>query len=1345
MNQNNDVDLNGTFKRSLSVPAAVRRKNNKTMLTCTPGGGNVVNGNARLNRICDRHVVSGKKRDIRVSRFDPAGIDLPFELLKKINDAGSHSEVGKSNIRNGSAHDPLKPMTSNDKVERRKETRIVRKLISVRRMASFTNRSPKNCCIKTVEIKKEQSETLGIFIKKRKISRGTDLSVLPDGTRCKEGIFISRLEPKCKAAVLGLVNPGDQLLAINTVEVSHLSVQMVAAIMAIVQHMSLTIRTPHSNENGRTSSNHVAVTPVENSVKSTNKPRMDVLPEDIVVESNGIKIDRNSNLSRVKVNNSAVKSVYDNTVQNTTMNETHTEAPKIPPKESKRTASPKVNSESKLNEKFDESFQILLEAIACLDKPNNTNNNSSLKTPPLPPKLNPKTKPQETTNENGQRSLLEEILSTVKSNSEEGRQWTSYVSSQNEEDHALDLGMADTVSLHEPDYDEVADSDDESSLSSSGVEEEVSVDAYSQPLRDASGSSSSSVNSSLNAESAEILLNHQNTARRSHSIDGANLSELNHRNNINHQDPASGKYNIPPFPTPNFDRTSDTQPKNTPSVTVDKRREWLNRGTKVSQELQSRLDGTSQPTNNLTKRKNSLDLNLENQKPSNQKWFPRSTSKRTTSESSSGSNSNASNSPNTNRTDRKNSLKGILKGSSEKNESLTKMQKSPSEKSAKRLLSVNSPSSPLHSKTKFFPTPEQSSDVKESKDMKELSTDTTSKELSPEWKDKKESVNHNKNEASGSKVTSPGRMRKKNWGMKIMKQFKMIRSSDNASEYRCWVGDEQFDEQFGRGVNPLIRNVTQHNIHKNIDSNDSAILNRYHLDMSMAQQRRLSRQLLLDNTNTDPSIKPLNLSQFQKYKPLPMVNTQLSTAVDGCLVLTLYGVRELKKTLCEAYCLVQVDDAKTKRIGTTMQTCRGAVAWNQCFEMTVNQARELHLVLYTWEMRGGKQKVCSHATLNLAHLMHGKRPRDMFSERLAVRLEPRGTLYIKIGLEHNSSSTGPLVFGADLQSIVDRENKSLGIPSLVNSCIHEVEERGMQVVGVYRLCGSAIVKKNLRSELEASKNEVKLTAEQYPDVNVITGILKDFLRELPQPLFPPELLEAVTTAMENNPGPTPVPAVKEPFAPNPSLISGVELPLVVEEASEEQKLRTDALLKHIHGLSTAPAEQATLYALLNHLKRVSMHAHQNKMTCQNLAVCFGPVLLGPVNVGPTKGYLNSIDLSAAIGFKRHIQVLNYMLSNWPDTPVLPPSDINAGDNKRASQRMSCVSLTRRLSRVSVMEEDGGEDETIRASNDRATLVSLGRSESLNSILETEDNFTDPNMDYASNASNGFADFAASLV
>uniref|UniRef100_H2ZJM7 C2 domain-containing protein n=1 Tax=Ciona savignyi TaxID=51511 RepID=H2ZJM7_CIOSA len=111
-----------------------------------------------------------------------------------------------------------------------------------------------------------------------------------------------------------------------------------------------------------------------------------------------------------------------------------------------------------------------------------------------------------------------------------------------------------------------------------------------------------------------------------------------------------------------------------------------------------------------------------------------------------------------------------------------------------------------------------------------------------------------------------------------------------------------------------------------------------------------------------------------------MANTQ--PAVDGCLVLTLYGVRELKKTLlCEAYCIVQVDDNTNKRIGTTMQTCRGAVAWNQCFEMTVSQARELHLMVYTWETRGGKHKVSSRATVNLASLINGAKTNDTFAQR----------------------------------------------------------------------------------------------------------------------------------------------------------------------------------------------------------------------------------------------------------------------------------------------------------------------------------------------------------------------------
>ena len=54
------------------------------------------------------------------------------------------------------------------------------------------------------------------------------------------------------------------------------------------------------------------------------------------------------------------------------------------------------------------------------------------------------------------------------------------------------------------------------------------------------------------------------------------------------------------------------------------------------------------------------------------------------------------------------------------------------------------------------------------------------------------------------------------------------------------------------------------------------------------------------------------------------------------------------------------------------------------------------MTLYTWDTRGGKHKVCSLASLNLPSIFQGVQARDMFSERLAVRLESRGTLYIKV-------------------------------------------------------------------------------------------------------------------------------------------------------------------------------------------------------------------------------------------------------------------------------------------------------------------------------------------------------------
>lgn len=45
----------------------------------------------------------------------------------------------------------------------------------------------------------------------------------------------------------------------------------------------------------------------------------------------------------------------------------------------------------------------------------------------------------------------------------------------------------------------------------------------------------------------------------------------------------------------------------------------------------------------------------------------------------------------------------------------------------------------------------------------------------------------------------------------------------------------------------------------------------------------------------------------------------------------------------------------------------------------------------------------------------------------------------------------------------------------------------LQVVGLYRLCGSAAVKKELREAFERDSHAVELNESVYPDINVITG------------------------------------------------------------------------------------------------------------------------------------------------------------------------------------------------------------------------------------------------------------------
>ena len=86
----------------------------------------------------------------------------------------------------------------------------------------------------------------------------------------------------------------------------------------------------------------------------------------------------------------------------------------------------------------------------------------------------------------------------------------------------------------------------------------------------------------------------------------------------------------------------------------------------------------------------------------------------------------------------------------------------------------------------------------------------------------------------------------------------------------------------------------------------------------------------------------------------------------------------------------------------------------------------------------------------------------------------------------NTVQPGQL-FGRSLDSVVDQESSGFLVPLLVKRCVTEIEKRGLDIIGLYRLCGSETKKKMLREAFEAEPEAVDLSSENVPDINVITS------------------------------------------------------------------------------------------------------------------------------------------------------------------------------------------------------------------------------------------------------------------
>uniref|UniRef100_A0A8C8ZI72 BCR activator of RhoGEF and GTPase n=1 Tax=Prolemur simus TaxID=1328070 RepID=A0A8C8ZI72_PROSS len=285
------------------------------------------------------------------------------------------------------------------------------------------------------------------------------------------------------------------------------------------------------------------------------------------------------------------------------------------------------------------------------------------------------------------------------------------------------------------------------------------------------------------------------------------------------------------------------------------------------------------------------------------------------------------------------------------------------------------------------------------------------------------------------------------------------------------------------------------------------------------------------------------------------------------------------------YCTLEVDSfgyfvnkAKTRVYRDTAEP-----NWNEEFEIELEGSQTLRILCY--EKCYNKTKISKEDGESTDRLM-GKGQVQLDPQALQDRDWQRTVIAmngieVKLSVKFTSrefslkrmpsrKQTG--VFGVKIAVVTKRERSK--VPYIVRQCVEEIERRGMEEVGIYRVSGVATDIQALKAAFDVNNKDVSVMMSEM-DVNAIAGTLKLYFRELPEPLFTDEFY--------------------------PSFAEGIALSDPVAKES--------CMLNLL--LSLPEANLLTFLFLLDHLKRVAEKEAVNKMSLHNLATVFGPTLLRP--------------------------------------------------------------------------------------------------------------------------------------
>ncbi|XP_055693315.1 SLIT-ROBO Rho GTPase-activating protein 1-like isoform X2 [Lutzomyia longipalpis] len=164
----------------------------------------------------------------------------------------------------------------------------------------------------------------------------------------------------------------------------------------------------------------------------------------------------------------------------------------------------------------------------------------------------------------------------------------------------------------------------------------------------------------------------------------------------------------------------------------------------------------------------------------------------------------------------------------------------------------------------------------------------------------------------------------------------------------------------------------------------------------------------------------------------------------------------------------------------------------------------------------------------------------------------------------------PKLFGGSLEEYLEATNEE--IPLIMRSCIRVINLYGLHHQGIFRVSGSQVEISNFREGFERGEDPLADTTDAS-DINSVCGVLKLYLRELREPLFPIIYFDHFVSLAQ--------------LESKQEIVNGIRKFL--------QSLPRSVIIVIRY-----------LFAFLNHL---SEYSDENMMDAYNLAICFGPTLM----------------------------------------------------------------------------------------------------------------------------------------